>query len=353
MDDLIRRIADHLERRLPFVVFSSPDSMEMKAYLQKDTTTYIYDQNSKACFVFHPFDTSKEAYTIPKSAAEIIQTPFEGIRRSPHPVEIHDNPNEQDAYEVLVQKALQWLERKKTMKIVTSRRHIEKVDKLDLQQLIVSLFSLYPTAYRYVWYHPKTGLWCGATPELLLKSDGECFNTMALAGTQYPDALGRVGWTEKEREEQQMVVDDIVNKLQKVLSVIKISKTHNHLAGTVMHLRTDISGCIKKGKNTLFDIVESLHPTPAVCGAPTLKAKQFITEFEGYDREFYTGFLGELGEKEVNTSLYVNLRCMKIEEGMASIYVGGGITRASVPNLEWKETENKLQTMLQVLQPLL
>jgi len=353
MKDLMKRMDTQLKKGLPFVVFATPDSKVLRAYFQKDAKNYSFDDYSNSCFVFQPFHPEKEGFVIPKNKAEILSVPLEGTDVRPQPIEIHDNPNEKEAYEVLVRKALQFIDRKKVLKIVTSRRHVEKLNSLDLTRLSVSLFSLYPTAFRYIWYHPKTGIWCGASPELLLQSEGECFNTMALAGTQYPDNLGRVIWTDKEREEQQLVVDDIAAKLQKVLSVIKISKTTNHLAGTVMHLRTDISGCVKKGKNSLVDIVKSLHPTPAVCGTPTEKAIQFIESSEGYDREFYTGYLGELGEKEEGSSIYVNLRCMKIDSGLASIFVGGGITRSSDPTLEWEETENKLQTMLQVLQPLL
>ena len=49
------------------------------------------------------------------------------------------------------------------------------------------------------------------------------------------------------------------------------------------------------------------------------------------------------------TSLYVNLRCMKLKDGDARIYIGGGITRDSDPAHEWMETVNKAQTMKSVL----
>ncbi len=117
------------------------------------------------------------------------------------------------------------------------------------------------------------------------------------------------------------------------------------------------------------EIISALHPTPAVCGLPKEKAKKFILSEENYDREFYTGFLGELNlQKNVQrsrtrrnvenlayravkkeTGLYVNLRCMKIEDGKAVLFVGGGITKDSVPEDEWEETVNKAQTMKKVL----
>jgi len=95
-----------------------------------------------------------------------------------------------------------------------------------------------------------------------------------------------------------------------------------------------------------------LHPTPAVCGLPKNEAKSFILENENYDRKYYTGFLGELNSdvNGINTSsLYVNLRCMEIAKDEAIIYVGGGITKDSIPEKEWEETVRKTATMKKVL----
>ncbi|MAB58387.1 MAG: hypothetical protein CL524_12710 [Aequorivita sp.] len=121
----------------------------------------------------------------------------------------------------------------------------------------------------------------------------------------------------------------------------------------MLHLRTDITGILKRGKATLTKIAAALHPTPAVCGRPQKFAKEFILQNEGYNREFYTGFLGPVNENGASASLMVNLRCMKIENNTARIFVGGGITIGSQPADEWQETQNKMQTMLQVLAPML
>ena len=69
---------------------------------------------------------------------------------------------------------------------------------------------------------------------------------------------------------------------------------------------------------------------------------------EGYDRRFYTGFLGPLGIKD-ESHLYVNLRCMQLHHNQAILYVGAGITKESDPDKEWLETEAKCQTLLKVI----
>ena len=112
----------------------------------------------------------------------------------------------------------------------------------------------------------------------------------------------------------------------------------------------------------LDNLINKLHPTPAVCGLPKEEAKDFILKNEGYHREFYTGFLGELNmpaeegiKDNKSTSLFVNLRCMKIQphskggNNSAIVYIGGGITKDSDPENEWKETVAKSEVMKKVL----
>jgi isochorismate synthase len=96
-----------------------------------------------------------------------------------------------------------------------------------------------------------------------------------------------------------------------------------------------------------------LHPTPAVCGTPQKIARDFLLSNEEYAREYYTGYIGPVFKEGNDSHLFVNLRCIKIMDSKAYLYAGGGITQASDAEEEWKETKNKLQTMLQVLRPFL
>ncbi len=98
-------------------------------------------------------------------------------------------------------------------------------------------------------------------------------------------------------------------------------------------------------------MIRRLHPTAAICGLPRQKAFEFIRMYEGYSRQYYTGFLGEVNYPEPgSTSLMVNLRCMQLfpKEKKAWVYVGGGITSSSLPEKEWEETQAKSETMKRV-----
>ena len=110
----------------------------------------------------------------------------------------------------------------------------------------------------------------------------------------------------------------------------------------------------KTSKNTLKKVIAALHPTPAVCGLPKQSAKNFIRENEGYNREYYSGFLGELNLdlvtfKTAQTDLFVNLRCVKILKDKAQLFIGCGITKDSNPEAEYIETINKSMTMKKII----
>jgi isochorismate synthase len=74
----------------------------------------------------------------------------------------------------------------------------------------------------------------------------------------------------------------------------------------------------------------------------------FIKTSEKHSRGYYAGFLGPMGISEP-LRLYVNLRCMRVYDDRLILYIGGGITRESIPQDEWEETEIKADTLLSVL----
>ena len=230
------------------------------------------------------------------------------------------------------------------------------------------LLATYDTAFCYLWYHPKVGMWLGATPEILLRTSNNSLTTMSLAGTK-PFVEGvRPAWGKKELEEQRLVTDYILRALEDKVSNIRESEVESSQAGNLWHLRTRITAVYK---NNLRAIIEALHPTPAVCGMPLQPAQRFIAENEQYDREYYTGFLGELNlRQEISraksernqenksykviktaTELFVNLRCMKLTDSKATVFIGGGITRDSDPEKEWQETVAKSNTILRAINP--
>ncbi len=145
------------------------------------------------------------------------------------------------------------------------------------------------------------------------------------------------------------MTDFIITNLKPEVISIEKSQPYSFQAGSLVHLKTDISGVLKTDFN-LHKIIKNLHPTPAVCGFPKEESLHFIMENEGYNRKFYAGFLGEINsDRPGDSDLYVNLRCMEITENQIDIYVGCGITKDSNPEKEYIETANKAMTMKQIL----
>jgi len=253
----------------------------------------------------------------------------------------------------IVKKALEKIKTHELQKVVVSREELLDISEFDLVELYKKLLSSYKNAFVYVWFHPVVGLWLGATPETLLNIEGTSFKTMSLAGTQVDIQNKPLIWKSKELEEQLLVTNFIENQLVDIAGNLNTDKTETVKAGNLLHLRTKVSGDLNIS-SSLEELIRALHPTPAVCGLPRELARTFLFENENYDRSFYTGFLGELNLQDSkdtvkSSALFVNLRCMRIQNNKATIFVGGGITKDSNASNEWEETVSKAKTMKRML----
>ena len=92
------------------------------------------------------------------------------------------------------------------------------------------------------------------------------------------------------------------------------------------------------------DLINDLHPTPAVCGVPKSLCISIIQDIEGFDRSFYAGY----SKVDINDTIFyfVNLRCGRLFKNNAELFVGGGITALSSPEKEWRETELKADALM-------
>ena len=352
MEPIDSKIQNQLKKNLPFVVYSKPNSEGITGFFQHNDTLFeVHDFKEKG-FVFAGFDGAK-TYIIPESESEILHFSLDKkeIAVSENVLSKAGNVAKSD-FESLVAKGIQAIKNEQFQKVVLSRTETVAVANFDMVETFQKLVQLYPTAFIYCFCHPKIGNWIGATPEQLLKVNQSEFETISLAGTQKDTGSSAIFWGEKEKEEQQFVTDYLVQRLQKVASAVEFTKPYSVKAGSIWHIKTDVSGVLNSD-SSLKKVVQLLHPTPAVCGLPKEIAKDFILENEPYDRSFYTGFLGELNcsfEKEtISSDLFVNLRCMQIKDSQAHLYMGCGITKDSNPEKEWEESVNKSMTMKKVL----
>ena len=169
-----------------------------------------------------------------------------------------------------------------------------------------------------------------------------------MAGTQ-PLVDGHLpeSWSNKNWREQQFVAYYIRQQLTALSIHPDEGGPFTVQAGEMAHLKSLFSFALDR-TDLLGDLLERLHPTPAVCGLPKEEAYRFILREEGYDRSYYSGFVGWL-DPAGKTDLYVNLRCMNIQSHALTLFAGGGILPDSVPEEEWQETKDKMETMRRLL----
>lgn len=336
----------------PFVLYSLPSSNLLNASFQKNNALFTSKKLTEDAFVLAPFNFEANAAIIPYAECENFSVEIDTFNNDfKDIVPFEAIEIEKLTHIKIVEKAIETIKNTDNSKIVISRKKEISLQNFEVQKLMTTLFSVYSETFRYIWFHPETGLWCAATPETLVKVEGNNFKTMSLAGTQKA-RNEKVIWGQKEIEEQLLVTETVTKNLKTIISNLNISQPYNQTAGSLVHIRTDISGEISED-SPLSKIVKAIHPTPAICGVARQFAKHFILKNENYEREFYTGFVGLINGNNIKTDLYVNLRCMKVDNNIATLYAGGGITAASHAEDEWNETQNKLQTMAQLIQEFL
>lgn len=371
-DKILQKILLQIEQKHPFALYHLPESNEIKLVAQQNSRQIEINYQDKG-FVFAPFTTENPTYFIPLSEAEEFEYSVDSFLREQQASTSFNYktlPQDKEGYMEVLNKTIAALNDSSLQKIVISKEIqllLEECNESYLLAVFQRLVKEYFSAFNYLFYHPDQGFWMGATPEQLITAERNQLKTVALAGTQLYQGNMHVGWGEKEDMEQQYVEDAILDAIQPFCTQIKASEKYTKKAGDLLHLNTDISAVFTP--SNLQKIVETLHPTPAVCGYPKKEAINFILKHEKHNRKYYTGYLGELNVPNTKqrkssirnqelqairqivpiTQLFVNLRCMHIEDRSIRIFVGGGITAQSNSEKEWIETEQKSKTMLNVV----
>lgn len=232
-------------------------------------------------------------------------------------------------------------------KLVLSRSvDIKRKPGLTAISLFAEACRRYPRVMVALVSTPQAGTWLTATPEILLSGSGRFWQTMALAGTMpYSD---KVRWSDKNIQEQRYVATYVTEVLEHYTSDFTEHGPRTVRAAHLAHLRSDFHFTLSN-TDRVGELIQALHPTPAVCGLPKDEARQFILANEHHDRRYYSGFMGPLSLHDT-THLYVTLRCMQLFNSQCRLYAGGGILPESSEQLEWQETEAKLDTMRRLFQ---
>ena len=254
-------------------------------------------------------------------------------------------------------------------KIVLARQAREPMKAgLSPLQLFLKACQAYPRLFIALISTRRGGTWLMSTPEILLSGKEKEWSTMSLAGTMRltgqqlnfdvpPSIEGHstpahgnpdIRWGIKDIQEQRFVSTYITECLERYATSLHEHGPYTMRAGDLVHLRSDFAFTLPDCSH-LGDLLQTLYPTPAVCGVPKDAARDFILRNEYAPRSYYSGFAGPL-YPEAGTHLYVSLRCMRIDSDGYSLFAGGGLLADSVMKQEWEETEAKLHTMRALLE---
>jgi len=245
------------------------------------------------------------------------------------------------------------IKKNKFKKVVLSRMKTFKIaSRVSLANMLKMLSINYPSTTTFA-FRRNSSTFFGATPELFLRLENRSLTTDALAGsikrgeneTEDNDLSDYLLSNSKERNEQQFVVDFVINKLSAFTNSVEYNKIPKiKKLANIQHLHTEIKATIRDSFS-LFDILEVLYPTPAICGLPVEKAKEMISQSEDYQRGLYSGIIGWMSINS-NSELFIGIRSALIKKNLLFIFAGCGIVEGSDALQEFMETEMKFNPIL-------
>ena len=259
-------------------------------------------------------------------------------------------------YEAAVARAAETIRAGRIQKIVVAREvQVHAPSEYDPAAVFGVLRDAFPSCFVFCVGRGDATL-VAASPELLVRREGQRVSTIALAGSTRRSAdpavdahLGeRLMQDESYREEHAIVVRRIERTLNRYAIWVAAAPEPTLVRiANIQHLATPIRAQLAAPVEAI-ELAGLMHPTPAVGGEPSSPALRLIPALEGLDRGWYAGPVGwtdAAGDGE----FCVALRCALLRGNVARCYAGNGIVRDSVPVTELGETEIKLQALLPLL----
>jgi salicylate biosynthesis isochorismate synthase len=259
-------------------------------------------------------------------------------------------------YEAAVARAVELIRGGEMQKIVLAREvQVHAPAQYDPAAVFGVLRAEFPSCFVFCVGRGESTL-IGASPELLVRREGHRVSTLALAGSTrrsadpaVDDHLGeQLLRSDKDREEQAIVISRIERTLGRhALWVTAAPEPVLVRVANIQHLGTPIRAQLARPLDAI-ELLELMHPTPAVGGEPLKRARPLIPALEGMDRGWYAGPVGwtdATGDGE----FCVALRCALLHRDVARCYAGVGVVRDSDPAAELAETEMKLAALLPLL----
>jgi menaquinone-specific isochorismate synthase len=241
-------------------------------------------------------------------------------------------------------------------KLVLARRcRLEFDSAPDPWALLDSLRATTENCFLFGFQTGSDQVFVGATPERLYSRRQDRIESEALAGTRPRGEsaiddnrlASELAASTKERWEHRLVISGIHDALYALCTECGVDNTTTPMKlARLQHLRTRLKGILKPGLSDI-DILAALHPSAAVGGYPSKKAVALLRGLEPFDRGWYAGPVGWVGQSEAEFA--VGIRSALVSSDAVDLYSGAGIVTGSDPETEWHEIESKIGPFIRIL----
>ncbi len=259
-----------------------------------------------------------------------------------------------------VEKAKRYIVNGDIMQVVLSQRISQPFPAAPLS-LYRALRSLNPSPYMF-YYDMGDHHVVGASPEILVRLEGDSVTVRPIAGTRPRGQTPRQDAAleqelladPKELAEHLMLIDLGRNDVGRVAQHGSVNLTEKMVVerySHVMHIVSNVEGVLKPGLDAI-DVLKATFPAGTVSGAPKVRAMEIIDELEPSKRGIYAGAVGYLGYNG-DMDLAIALRTAVIKDTTLYVQAGAGIVADSVPASEWVETQNKARAVLRAAEMVL
>lgn len=225
--------------------------------------------------------------------------------------------------------------------ILAKKRTYTFSKKVDAFSVLEKTKKTYKTDGLYCFIQDRNNGVVGVSPEILFSRDGNTITVDCTGGTA-PVGKEEALEQEKIKQEHSIITDFVFDSLKPHCITIKKSNIKIVNKGPVCHLNQKVHAELKH-TITDDDLIQLLHPTPAVCGFPQTQAKEFLKHHETFVRGLYAGIIGWRSKE--STFFNVALRIALIKDYTITLFAGAGITSDSILEEEEKEIEKKFTVL--------
>lgn len=282
--------------------------------------------------------------------------PAEAGARAVEPPHFESNVSRAE-FEGVVERIIEYVRAGDAFQVVPSQRFSAEA-RASALSLYRGLRAINPSPYMYFVEFGDFEL-AGASPEPLLKVNGERVEIRPIAGTaprgstheEDSELAEQLISDPKERAEHVMLVDLARNDIGRVaeygsveVEELMVVEHYSH----VMHIVSRVTGRLRAGLGTL-DVLRSVLPAGTLSGAPKVRAMQIIDELEPVKRGAYGGAVGYMDwNGDLDTAIHI--RTAVVKDGQIHVQTGGGTVADAVPSREYEESLNKAQAMFKAVE---